>query len=353
MSNKYVSMAGSIAIISASLIGCDNDGQPSGVARVVAPLEVDAPAAARVQQFSAWSQAVRVESLPGTDPAFNTSFLDGCPLMSRDGKKFYMASNRPGGQGKIDIWVSSRESVSEPWGAPVNLGRPINSADDDFCPTIDRDGHRFFFVSDRAAWAGGAACGGTDIYVTRFRSDGSAEEPVNLGCHSDGGPNSAAGEASPSPLPESGSGPALYFSSARAGGFSAEAQGAVTGDQDVYVSRSHGGVYGQAELVPGINSSSEDAQPNIRRDGLEIFFFSTRAGTFGAADIYAATRPSTSVTWSTPVNLGSNVNSTAADSRPSISWDGTTLHFGSARAGGEGSSDIYVTTRQVVLGSGN
>ncbi|MBA3405821.1 MAG: PD40 domain-containing protein, partial [Gemmatimonadaceae bacterium] len=45
------------------------------------------------------------------------------------------------------------------------------------------------------------------------------------------------------------------------------------------------------------------------------------------------------------VNLGANVNSTAADSRPSISWDGTVLHFGSTRSGGEGSTDIYVTTR--------
>ena len=346
MSHKCLSLAGSLALISASLVGCDNDGQPSGVTQVVAPLGIDAPAAARAGEFSGWSQAVRVESLPGTDAAFNTSFLDGCPLMSRDGKKFYMASNRPGGEGKIDIWVASRESESEPWGAPVNVGRPINSADDDFCPTIDRDGHRFFFVSDRATWAGGAACGGTDIYVTRFRSDGSADEPLNLGCEWNGGPNSAAGEASPSPLPESGSGPVLYFSSARAGGFSAEAPGAVAGDQDVYVSHSHGGVYGHAQLVSGINSSAEDAQPNIRKDGLEIFFFSTRAGSFGAADIYAATRPGTSATWSTPVNLGSNVNSTAADSRPSISWDGTTLHFGSARAGGEGSSDIYITTRQ-------
>ncbi len=353
MSNKCFLLAGSLAIVSVSLTGCNPDAHPSGVEQVVGPLAIGAPATARAREFSSWSQAVLVESLPGTDPAFNTSFLDGCPLMSRDGKKFYMASNRPGGEGKIDIWVASRASESDPWGAPVNVGRPINSADDDFCPTIDRDGHRFFFVSDRATWAGGPACGGTDIYATRFRSDGSAEEPVNLGCDWNGGPNSAAGEASPSPLPESGSGPSLYFSSARAGGFSGESPGAIVGDQDVYVSRSHGGVYGRADLVSGINSSSEDAQPNIRKDGLEIFFFSTRAGGVGAADIYAATRPATSGTWLTPVNLGSAVNSSAADTRPSISWDGTTLHFGSTRTGGEGSSDIYMTTRQSLSGNSN
>ena len=119
------------------------------------------------------------------------------------------------------------------------------------------------------------------------------------------------------------------------------------------MSRSHGGNYGRAELVAGVNSASEDAQPNNRQDGLEIFFFSTRATTLGAADIYSASRAATSVPWSIPVNLGANVNSTAADTRPSISWDGTTLHFGSARAGGEGSTDIYVTTRERIRGTTN
>jgi len=47
--------------------------------------------------------------------------------------------------------------------------------------------------------------------------------------------------------------------------------------------------------------------------------------------------------WSTPVNLGPAVNSPAGETRPSLSWDGTTLYFGSTRVGGQ--SNIYVTTR--------
>ena len=330
-------------------LGCDS---PDPQQQLLGVVDAERPVLARAAQYSQWSPAVRLEAAGApADPAFNTSSLDGCPLMSRDGKSFYMASTRPGGLGGIDIWVSTRSSEDEPWGAPVNVGAPINSANNDFCPTIDRDGRRFFFVSERATWAGGAACGGADIYATRFRSDGTAEEPQNLGCNWNGGPNSAANEASPSPLPESGSGPVLYFSSARAGGLTQEAVGAVAGDQDIYMSRSHGGVYGPAELVEGVNSASEDAQPNVRRDALEIFFFSTRPGTLGGPDIYAATRARTSDSWSAPVNLGANVNSTAADSRPSISWDGTVLHFGSTRSGGEGLSDIYMTTRQKLNGS--
>jgi hypothetical protein len=64
------------------------------------------------------------------------------------------------------------------------------------------------------------------------------------------------------------------------------------------------------------------------------------------ADLYSATRAAGSDPWSTPVNLGAGVNSAAAETRPSLSWDGTTLYFGSTRPGGEGSSDHYVTTRE-------
>jgi Tol biopolymer transport system component len=276
--------------------------------------------------YGPWSPAVRVEAA-GADSAFNGPSLDGCPFVSRDGKTFYMASNRPGGLGGIDIWVSTRSSLDEPWGAPVNVGAPVNSTANDFCPTISRDGHLFYFVSNR-----GGGCGGDDIYTTRLRADG--WDPVaNVGCDV----NSAGNEASPFPLPERGDGPVLYFSSTRAG------------SNDLYRSESHGGVFGAAAAITELNSAAQDGQPNLRRDGLEIFFFSNRPGSAGN-DIYAATRASTSDAWSTPVNLGPNVNSAASETRPSLSWDGTTLYFGSNRAGGEGDSDHYVTTRERLVG---
>ncbi len=285
---------------------------------------VSGAALAASRDYGSWEQAVRVESIPGTDPSFNGSALDGCPFISRDGKTFYMASNRPGGLGGIDIWVSRRASVDDPWGAPANVGAPVNSEANDFCPTISRDGHLFYFVSNRAS-----GCGGDDIYTTRLRPDG--WDPVeNLGCEV----NSSANEASPFPLPERAEGPVLYFSSTRTGG------------GDLFRSESHGGVFGPAEAPAGVNSpTANDAQPNLRRDGLEIFFFSTRPGGLGMQDLYSASRSSVKEPWSTPVNLGPLVNSAAPDTRPSLSWDGTTLYFGSGRAGGEGDSDHYVTTR--------
>ncbi len=284
------------------------------------------PSGAMMDDLGEWSSASRVEASPGTDPAFNGPSLDGCPFISPDSKTFYMASNRTGGLGGIDIWVSTRARTDDPWGAPANLGATINSSANDFCPTIARDGKTLYFVSSRLGF-----CGGDDVFTSRLRPDG-WEEPVNLGCDTAGGPNSSANEASPFPIAEPHVGPVLYLSSTR------------SGNSDLYRSAAHGGAFGPAVRIEELSSTAQDGHPNVRRDGLEIFFFSNRPGALGN-DIYSATRASTADAWSTPVNLGAAVNSAASDTRPSLSWDGTTLYFGSNRAGGEGDADHYMTTR--------
>jgi Tol biopolymer transport system component len=270
---------------------------------------------------------------PGAHPNFNTTFADGCPSVSRDGKTFFMASNRPGSQG-LDIWLARRASTDQPWGEPVNMGAPVNSASNDFCPMASRDGREFYFVSNRPG-----GCGGDDIYVTRFRDDGSVEDPKNLGCTV----NSAGNEAGPVPITEPRGRTLLYFSSTRPGGPNPEADGATSGDADLYVSEMTGGSYAAPTLVAGVNSAQEDGQPYIQRDGLELYFFSTRPGGFGAQDIWRATRASVTRPWSEPVNLGEGINTAAGETRPSMSWDGTTLFFGSTRSTSE--SNIFTSER--------
>ena len=103
--------------------------------------------------------------------------------------------------------------------------------------------------------------------------------------------------------------------------------------------------FGPAELIPGVNSAADDMQPYIRRDGRELIFASNRSDGQGSFDIWNASRDSIAAPWSTPVNLGPNVNSAASESRPSLSWDGTILLFGTTRTGVEGASDIFYTTR--------
>jgi hypothetical protein len=245
--------------------------------------------------------------------------------------------------------VATRARAGEPWGAPVNAGPAVNTAANELCPTLARNGHTLFFVSNRAG-----GCGGDDIYVARRRDDANFDTPENLGC----AVNSAGNEAGPSELTEPGSGRVLYFSSTRAGGYAPDPIGAVAGDADIYRSEWHGGAYGPAALVPGVNSAAQDGQPNVQRDGRELYFFSNRAGTLGGNDIYVATRAKAHDAWSTPANLGPNVNSAANETRPSLSWDGLTLYFGSNRPGSEAldgvpSNDIYVTTRRRSAGRGS
>ena len=115
---------------------------------------------------------------------------------------------------------------------------------------------------------------------------------------------------------------------------------------EIYVSeRQNGARFGPATAVTELNdAAANDIQPNVRADGLEVVLSSNRVGTLGALDIWVATRANVGDRWSAPVNVGAEVNTTAAESRPSLSQNGGQLLFGRA-PGPEGSSDIYVTTR--------
>ena len=129
----------------------------------------------------------------------------------------------------------------------------------------------------------------------------------------------------------------LFFQSARGGGI---------GATDIYVSEQFpNGTFGPASLVPELSSPGLEQRPSIRFDGLEMFFFSDRPGGFGAVDLWAATRGTVLDPWSAPANLGPIVNSVAGDFQPYIASDRRTLYFGSARPGGLGGQDIWVTTR--------
>jgi len=286
-------------------------------------------AAASAHHLASWSPAQKIDEIAGNSPELNTPAMDGCPIEAPDGLSLYLASNRPGGHGGLDIWVARRPHRHAPWGPPVNLGEPVNSASDDFCPTPVRGGG-LFFVS-REALPG--SCGMGDIYFTRFSRRHGWSEPKHLACAPEG-PNSALDEQGPS-FVQAGRKSWLYFSSSSA-----------TVPGDIYVSagdpcRGFGPAAKVAELS---DADANDIQPNVRSDGLEVVFSSNRSGTRGAQDIWAAKRPSIRRPWSTPVNLGASVNTAAAETRPSLSRWANQLLFGRA-PGPEGMSDIYVATR--------
>jgi hypothetical protein len=92
----------------------------------------------------------------------NTTFNDTRPnVRERDGLEIFFDSNRTGGSGGIDLWTSTRASISDPWSAPVNLGPVVNSSVNDMRPSLSWDGTTLYFQSNRP---GGS--GGVDIWVT-------------------------------------------------------------------------------------------------------------------------------------------------------------------------------------------
>jgi hypothetical protein len=283
-------------------------------------------ASANGQNFAAWSPAANA------GPIVNSTSDDACPFVSNSGLSLYFRSNRPGGYGAFDIYVSQRASVNDPWGPPANLGPTINGSASEMCTAISNDGHWLYFVSNRPG-----GCGGQDIYVSyrrNERDDFAWETPKNLGCTV----NSASLDQGPSFFEDPATGKkVLYFSSDRPGG---------AGGLEVYVSPLISeDAPGPPSLVVELNTSTSDYQPALRKDGLEIFFASDRPGGLGGFDVFASTRSSTSAPWSPPVNLGPLVNSVSTEARPSLSLDGTTLYFYSDRLGGLGGIDLYTATR--------
>lgn len=93
----------------------------------------------------------------------NTDFHDRMPSISQDGHYLFFSSDRPGGFGRDDIWVSEYDFAAKRWGKPRNAGRTINTPASEVTPAIHSDNITLYFSSDRA---GGV--GGYDIYVTQM-----------------------------------------------------------------------------------------------------------------------------------------------------------------------------------------
>lgn len=104
----------------------------------------------------------------------NTIHWETSACMSADGRKLYFSSNRPGGYGDLDIWMSTRDGKGD-WGKPVNLGPNINTPGNEDSPFIHHDGVTLYFGSDAHP-----GLGNTDIFKSEF-SNGMWQPPVNMG----------------------------------------------------------------------------------------------------------------------------------------------------------------------------
>lgn len=162
---------------------------------------------------SNFDAATNVWSKPqGLGENINTKYYEPSISMTSDGKTIYFSSDRPGGQGGLDIYKSQKDEKGK-WGEAVNLGSVVNTPYDDDAPFIHSDGQTLYFSS-----RGHAGMGGYDIYRSEFQDD-VWTAPENLGY-----PINTAGED-------------IYFvlSADNKHGYYASAKENGSGEKDIYM----------------------------------------------------------------------------------------------------------------------
>jgi hypothetical protein len=208
-----------------------------------------------------WSEAEILSEL------VNSDVEDSHPTLSADGLELYFSSFRADGLGGIDIWLTRRPTKSDPWGDPVNLGRPINSEKDESAPTISADGLELYF----------------DFYDSRFPDD----DPIQ-------GFYISRRQIKDAPWSE----PVIL---------------------DPEINKRH------VQWEPEISSDGlVFFWSDYRNDN-------PRPGGFGKTDLWYNRRETKDSPWSKPINLGSAINSSFSENGPAISHDGSKLYFSSRR----------------------
>lgn len=125
-----------------------------------------------------------LEPVPGIN---SPTTWETMPSVSSDGNTLYFVSDRPGGFGAGDIWVTTKNANGE-WGTPENLGPVINTPGEEKTPFIHTDSQTLYFTSGDAKDVNGSTIGvglpglgGLDIFMARKKEDGTWTKPMNLG----------------------------------------------------------------------------------------------------------------------------------------------------------------------------
>jgi hypothetical protein len=231
----------------------------------------------RQRKDDPWGEAVRLGS-PVNDPVADDNAL----RLSKDGKALYFSSQRPGGFGSSDLYVTRRPSPSRPWEPPENLGPLINTEAFEAFPTPSADGNTLYFNRSTTFDSPDS-----DIWVTTRSTEHEAwGAPERL-------PEPIRGPRADFSPAISADGLRLYFASDRPGNI---------GFVDLWVARrpSLSAPWEPPEnLGPEVNvSESITMAPFISADGRALYFMSTRPGGLAGPDcgflncfdLYVATR---------------------------------------------------------------
>jgi Tol biopolymer transport system component len=190
----------------------------------------------------------------------NSEYREGLPTVTADGLTLAFSSERSGGLGGFDIWMTTRPTKESPWGPLTNLGSPINSEGSDLCGCISSDGCSLYFSTGLSIGDDGFNYGG-DVYVTRRPTrDSPWEPPINLGLIASHG---GSGNWDPS---ISGDGLALFFDSDYAD---------VSLLPDIWLATRtrNSSEWGTPVLLgPEINTQYGEQKPSISADGSTLYW---------------------------------------------------------------------------------
>ncbi len=262
--------------------------------------------------------------------AVNSEGSDIGPIISPDGNALFFTSDRKGGQGGQDVWVSYRKHGK--WQPAENLGPPIN--------TPGNEGPDCFSPSENALYF--TACdrkedthGGCDIYVS-FHFDGRWSKPSNLGAPL----NTEHNEMNASVSPD---GDFIIFTSDRPGGL---------GNADLWIAkrgeklgRLHPGFETSGRwqepenLGPAINTPEWDGVGFLMPNKNTLYFSTQGRGGHGGADIFRAAYQDGK--WTEARNVGDIINTSHDDIYFTLPGSGELAYFSSDMAGGHGREDIY------------
>lgn len=250
-------------------------------------------------------------SLPFNDPAAE----DDDPTLTEDMLELYFASQRLGGFGNDDIWVTRRDALDGDWDAPEPVVE-LNTFDRDNTPEISLDGLVIMLASTRDGLLD------EDVFVS-MRADRSApwSEPVTVAEMS-----TSVRDLCPFATAD---GSHVYGCT---GSFLA---------LDLVRFEKIAGVWSGPTPIGELNTRDLDCGAWLDSSARVIAFMSDRPGGAGATDLYVASRPTVDEPFGMPERIG-GINSPWWDDDPWISQDGGVVYFASDR---EGAGNLYVAHR--------
>jgi outer membrane protein OmpA-like peptidoglycan-associated protein len=273
-------------------------------------------------------------SFTNMGPAVNSAENEYFPTITADEQFFYYTRQLecracPSGI-QEDLFLAKAQSTA--W-APSKVVRELGSTGNEGAPSISADGNYMFITMSSdidGMYMGGQikGYGSCDIFYTQ-KINGRWMKPMNLGTSV----NSSAWESQPS---FSSDGKTLYF----VRGFP-QRNGVVSGI-DIYFSEvGADGKFGKAQRLPAtINSNLDEQSVFIHPDNQTLYFSSEGHVGMGGADIFMARRAADG-TWGEPINLGYPINTSGEEGSLLVSPSGRKAYFASDREGGIGGLDLY------------